>query len=248
MQERDAVLNEIVGRSGRHKVQPVARDRAIGEWEARRKRYGDTGRWPLILTSDIFFRDRSAIDLAGAGTLESVLEKARQLDVSAMLKGRMDRYLADILSDLQGKEREEFLRAWAKPKPSDLESDELVEDAPYFVQDGDGPVWIVEVPCTERWAALAEFPWGSWNEAPSDPEVVAVARSWERRFGAVPMTLSHDVIELWLDQPVTLPEVACEVAVEQAALCQDIVDQGTETVAALAQSLLGNKVWFFWWD
>lgn len=32
------------------------------------------------------------------------------------------------------------------------------------------------------------------------------------------------------------------------ALCADIVDQGTESIEALAAQLLVSNSWFFWWD
>jgi hypothetical protein len=30
--------------------------------------------------------------------------------------------------------------------------------------------------------------------------------------------------------------------------CEDIVIQGTQTVENLAAGLLGNNLWYFWWD
>jgi len=38
------------------------------------------------------------------------------------------------------------------------------------------------------------------------------------------------------------------LAREQYAYCNDLVDQGTESVAALAAGLLDGTVWYFWWD
>jgi hypothetical protein len=35
---------------------------------------------------------------------------------------------------------------------------------------------------------------------------------------------------------------------EHYAYAPDIVDQGTETIDALAAGLLGGTAWYFWWD
>jgi hypothetical protein len=35
---------------------------------------------------------------------------------------------------------------------------------------------------------------------------------------------------------------------EMYYFCPDVVDQGTGSVKALAESILGANVWFFWWD
>ncbi|WP_414650247.1 DUF4253 domain-containing protein, partial [Duganella sp.] len=34
----------------------------------------------------------------------------------------------------------------------------------------------------------------------------------------------------------------------QYLYCADIVDQGTESIEALAATLLNARVWYFWWD
>ena len=41
---------------------------------------------------------------------------------------------------------------------------------------------------------------------------------------------------------------ALDLAREQYAYCPDLVDQGTETLSALAASLLKDEWWHFWWD
>lgn len=73
--------------------------------------------------------------------------------------------------------------------------------------------------------------------------VLAAAKSWYERYGAVPAMVTHDVLQFTVPKPVD-PAEAMGLAVEQYAWCPDIVDQGRQTVSALAQS----TVWFFWWD
>ena len=39
-----------------------------------------------------------------------------------------------------------------------------------------------------------------------------------------------------------------DLALEQYAYCNDIVDQGVETVGRLADGLMKSHNWYFWWD
>jgi hypothetical protein len=91
-------------------------------------------------------------------------------------------------------------------------------------------------------------PFGEWNDVPTDAGICAVLRSWFERFSAVPVGLTGDTLELWLDQPIRDPKVAGEVASEMYGFCTDIVDQGVGSVQDLAQAILNNRVWYFWWD
>lgn len=89
---------------------------------------------------------------------------------------------------------------------------------------------------------------GAFNDCPHPPVHVAFLRDWRRRFGAVPIAVTADVIELWLAQPVQTREDAWALASEFYAYCPDIVDQGTETLNALAAETWRSRHWFFWWD
>lgn len=48
-------------------------------------------------------------------------------------------------------------------------------------------------------------------------------------------------------KPVARSE-AIELARVQYAYCNDIVDQGTESLSSLAAELMAHDWWFFWWD
>jgi hypothetical protein len=43
-------------------------------------------------------------------------------------------------------------------------------------------------------------------------------------------------------------DAATTLAVEQFTYAYDIVEQGTQSIEALAAILLGGPMWFFWWD
>jgi hypothetical protein len=43
-------------------------------------------------------------------------------------------------------------------------------------------------------------------------------------------------------------KAALELAREQYVYCSDIVEQGAQTLSALAAMLMGSGWWYFWWD
>jgi len=109
------------------------------------------------------------------------------------------------------------------------------------------PMLLAEIPVKNPWEVFAYLPFGGWNECPDTPDLMAAAKYWYEKYGAVPAVMTHDVLQFDLPAPVS-PEQAMDLALEQYAWCPDIVDQGCQTVGALADGLAQSTVWFFWWD
>lgn len=109
------------------------------------------------------------------------------------------------------------------------------------------PLILAEIPVQNPWEVFAYLPFGGWNACPDTEEQMAAAKYWYELYGAVPAVLTHDVLEFELPKPAGT-EKALELAKEQYLFCADIVDQGVETVGALADMLSKSKVWYFWWD
>lgn len=109
-------------------------------------------------------------------------------------------------------------------------------------------VHIVLLPTQDATEAPAYLRFGGWNECPSPEVHVAALRSWRDRYGAVIAACSGDIMELQVERPPTTRADAMALATEQFLFCTDIVLQGTETIPALAQGLVGNRWWYFWWD
>lgn len=111
------------------------------------------------------------------------------------------------------------------------------------------PLILAKIPVKYPWEVFAYLPFGNWNECPDTPELMAVAKYWFERHGAIPAALSHDELEFDLPAPVS-KEQAMEVAKEQYGFCPDIVDQEQDdpTVGNLADVLRQSTVWYFWWD
>lgn len=109
------------------------------------------------------------------------------------------------------------------------------------------PMLLAEIPVKKPWEVFACLPFGGWNECPDTPGLMAAAKHWYERYGAVPAVMTHDVLQFQVPAPVDR-ERAMDLALEQYAWCPDIVDQGCQTVGALADGLAQSAVWFFWWD
>ena len=111
------------------------------------------------------------------------------------------------------------------------------------------PIILAEIPVKNPWEVFAYLPFGGWNECPANEEHMAVAKYWFEKYGAVPALMTHDVLEYVLpDVHGIAKEQALDLALEQYAYCNDIVDQGVETVGRLADGLAKSSYWYFWWD
>ena len=109
-------------------------------------------------------------------------------------------------------------------------------------------VYIALIP-DEDWTTIpAHMLWGGWNACPEPEYHVAALRSWRDRFGVHLVGLGGDTMNLTAARPPQTRAAALDLAREQYIYCNDIVDQGTETLSVLAASLMGAAWWFFWWD
>ena len=108
------------------------------------------------------------------------------------------------------------------------------------------PVILARIPVRHPWEVFAHLPFGNWNDCPDTPQLMAVARYWFEKFGAVPAVMTHDELDFALPKPIGR-ELAVQTALEQYAVCPDM-DQNHESVGALADTLRQSKIWYFWWD
>ena len=100
----------------------------------------------------------------------------------------------------------------------------------------------------EPWMLPAAVKYGGWNVCPDAAVQCAVMRYWKERHDAEIVSIAGDVIECVVRRPPQTAEDSIALAWEQYWYCNDIVDQGTGTVANLAAGLMNSNYWFFWWD
>ncbi|UFZ08283.1 DUF4253 domain-containing protein [Bradyrhizobium ontarionense] len=108
---------------------------------------------------------------------------------------------------------------------------------------------IIGLAPTDDWTTIpALLRWGDWNGCPKPEEHVAALRSWRDRYGAELVGMSADTINLRVASRPKTREEALALAREHYVYCNDIIDQGAETLSALAAALMANDWWYFWWD
>ncbi|MFI5485590.1 DUF4253 domain-containing protein [Micromonospora echinaurantiaca] len=203
-------------------------------WRRLRELAPAVGRWPVILGPR-----PDGLRLIGDDERDDAIAAGLGMDVAARL----------------GELREELL-AWEEGDDEDE-----IEYPPRGPADGlaphdeDGfvlaaePGWMGLVPAAAGHLVPAVLGlWAGGNYAMEPADHVAVLRHWHDRYGAELVAVSDDIIELRVLRPPADPATVLAVAEEQYWYCQDIVDQGVETIDALAAVQVPARRWFFWWD
>jgi len=113
-----------------------------------------------------------------------------------------------------------------------------------YVED----IYIAKVPTDKPYEVLAYIPMGGYNDCPPTQEHMAIAKKWYEEYGAVPCAVSYDIVQYYLDIPVTEDAALEKLKKEQFIYCYDIVLQGVGSIENLMRSLDGSRFWFFWWD
>lgn len=243
-----AVSPEIVGTPPfPYPLVTVHGEVALAKWTELRGR-GDC--WPVILGSD---EDVDALregitDIEDRAPAE-ILAVAAGLSFPASLAQRREEddrraraYLGLTDADLEGEDEPE-LGDW----PDLVEPVGLTVASHYTGQVYDR-VHIALLPCSTGWEAIAHLGWGNWNSNPAAEYHVAALRAWHERYGAELVGCSRDVLNLRVTRRPATREEALDLAREQYLYCNDIVDQGVGSLAALAATLMEGDWWFFWWD
>jgi hypothetical protein len=107
-------------------------------------------------------------------------------------------------------------------------------------------VIIVLLPTAEAAEAPAFLSFGSeWEDCPLPPVLVALCRDWHVRFGAVPVTLSEDLMEFHVARPPQTRAAAERLALEHFHACPTVIEG---TLQEYAARLVGAGVWQLIWE
>ncbi|MFT7560834.1 MAG: hypothetical protein ACI93R_002757 [Flavobacteriales bacterium] len=171
---------------------------------------------------------------------KSIIEQSLQIDTQEWFKQRkltLEQERNASFADIEGQWPGEDIN-----KPGFTLALDILTGAPIVELIG------ANVDTEKCWQIPAYFKFGGWNTCPSPAEHCAIWRYWEERYGAQIVGISNDVIEAHVSNPPNSQEEALRLAWEQTLYCSDIVEQGVETVAGLASSIISHKNWFFWWE
>lgn len=227
---------------------------AFSEAQQRGKRDGFT---PVIVVVD----DTLIESITDKATGTTALYPELDIDIDAVRSYRQETLAMPLLSGEE--ELEDLYRMQREAVESDgfdcgfdgviVEDCEEPEERFYGYWDYTGrkthPLIIAEIPTDKPWEIFAWLPFGGWNECPDTPVLMAAAKHWYERYGAVPAVLTSDTLDFELSAPVE-PKDAMQLAREHFGFCPDIIVSASEEVDAgtVAASLTRSSYWFFWWD
>jgi hypothetical protein len=212
---------------------------AIDRWRALRPHASTIG-YPLILGSDEDL-DRLRYNLGQGPTEIGIVDV---FDPATWFAGRLA--TDDELMDPD--ELAEIEQSLHGPWPDTSPSNSFHVQFDLLTHKPVKKLWIGILPIAQPWEAAPALGYGSWNECPYPEEHAAVMRYWSERWGAEPVVIASDAVEMVVHKPPHTRDEALALANEQFAYCGDIVSQGVGTIEALAAILLEGQTWFFWWD
>lgn len=234
---------------------------SISLWKQLREIVPQMESWPVILgKSEDGDALNEQVQEAYHGTTKTILDAASAIVPGDWFSKRQDEVVDELLEfggdlykgspDGESSEiREEYRGIPRGPWPEGLvPNQDFIIPTDLITRKPLPTVHIALIPTSMSWQVPAYLRFGSFNECPSPAEHVALMKFWSDQYGAEIVGVTSDTVEMMVRRPPKAKNAAMQLAKQQYLYCADIVDQGTETLAALAATLLGGSVWFFWWD
>jgi hypothetical protein len=217
----------------------ISGESAIGSLMQQRNSYPQSGDYPFLIgEADDVERLQEAAEY-NEQSVDEILHEAAQFDVAAWLHER--RAEAEEYEFSEDDTLGEWPGEIAEKGAISLHRDILTSEVRSEVYLGSAKIAL-------PWHLPAILKYGGWNDCPDPVVHCAMHRYWQKEFGAEIVGVSGDVIECIVKNPPRDQETAIKLAWQQYWYCTDIVDQGCETIANLAATLLNAEVWYFWWD
>lgn len=219
-------------------------------WAAAAAQFSSTGLWPLLLRG---LPDGSGRPWA-TGEFSPVTEADIDvIDAETVLRGGWSGWLVPIRNPWPPGAGP--LAPFGPEFPGLAPRLDLTGEE--WTADPGGSAHLGLVGCRRPVDALGLMGWQGPLNYRQPAEVSSVLRSWEDRFGVVPMAVGWATLTLLVTRPPTTRTDALRVAAEVAAFCPDALWQPESlppfaqrdcTVEALATQLLEQPIWRLWWD
>ncbi len=208
-------------------------------WWRLARVFPETGLWPLVVQS--LDDPRNPGRPWSDGEFSDPIEPVRSAEefFAEVLPGEQ----APPDSELEGLE-------WRYPAgfpgmAATLRSDSETVQVPRLTLPSGG---ILLVPTTRPSDVLSRLGWLGATNHHSPADLTVVLRSWEDRFGTVPVLLGFDVLGVANEAVPTSGDDLDRLVAEHYAFCPDNVDQGTDDLAEYGEQIAGSPAWTFWWD
>ena len=194
------------------------------------------GYYPLILVPSDVLYDALTINLDETKA-EDYINFSKEIDIRKFFNSKRNQYEFD----------EKYLAEVGEF--SDEDSNDYL--AGYLDVDTSFPyeeVLILKIPTRNPWEILGHIPMGGYNDCPTPEYQIAAAKYWYEQYKAVPAVISSNTIEFIIENPPQDLKSAEKLAYEHYLFCNDIIDQGIETIRKLASILKNSMIWCFWWE
>lgn len=165
--------------------------------------------------------------------LEDWLRAASGVDVDRWVRRAVEREKAEGLG-------ESYFDPDEPIEPVDRD-----DEGSYLVERAAGTAAVTLVPVADGPSVPAFFHYGGFNANPSAERHVAMLRHWLDRWDATLFGLSPEILELYVDDPITDADDAVAAAREQFAYCPSAPGQN---IAVPARQILRAHWWTCWWD
>jgi hypothetical protein len=200
----------------------VRGDEALGWWLQIRQVHEKTGWLPVLLGPADDWLDN------GEGVLhegDDELERMSEIDAETLLHDK---------------------GAEAGEPPRGVPILPTRGDSDFAVPKADGLLGLVEA--EHSWQIPALLPWkGSTNWELYGAEHASVLRRWHERNEVELVSMTWDILELYVPNPPTSDDDVLEVAQEVYAYCPDLLAAGVPTLDDLAVHMVRSRAWYFRW-
>lgn len=201
----------------------VRADEALGWWLQARQVHDQTGWLPVLLGAADDWLDN------GEGVLhEGDDELGRMAELTAK----------SLLADKA---------AEAGEPPRGVPILPTRGDSDFAVPKSDGLLGLVEA--EHSWQIPALLPWkGSTNWELYGAEHATVLKSWHERHEVEVVSMTWDILELYVPNPPSNDEDILATAEEVYAYCPDLLAAGVPTLDDLAIHMIRSRAWYFRWN
>ncbi len=246
--------------AGVHAQLELPGNKAVAEWTRLRERLRTEGLYPVLLgdeRSAALHAERLASVGGDAARQADALGNEALVDGAAWARARLEESVRDMreFGEEEGAAAyERVLALLETPQRAEWPEERTGPLTDFTITRSLGTarplprVTLAVVRADAPWQVPLALDFGGWNACPAPEEHARLMRAWEARFGAEVVGVANDFIELRVARPPTDRAAALRLAVEHYAYCNDVVEQGTGSIEALAATLLNGSVWFFWWD
>lgn len=108
-------------------------------------------------------------------------------------------------------------------------------------------VYIIKIPTKNPAEVFAYFPFGGWNDCPTNDIHIYYAQKWFDQYGAIPVVITSDTIEYSVSRPVQVDDPNLENLIKEMCMyCADFAQ--FDSFSEGCSMICNAGIWSFWWD